>query len=359
MTWKKEKWLKGNPKRDKVVANMAPVYTVYFIRAPKPWFQSNGWDEFGVHNKEPSHITSSGTRYSWIECIHPICVSASRHKIALVLHQKQTVGKPKIPKLERGTPNKPKGPSARNPPPRYNTDPLYRLVDCKKETTISMPERVKQCSKMKGLRFRMTEEQKRSSLSYWTDGKTPELEEAVMEPPTCAAQAKIVKWKCNTCCCKAGVVSTSVTTSLIAGSQNQCGSWFAFLDYGVRMFVSLMRINTIVGRYSKKCYNGATMHNPNTAGSPQRKQYCSEKMGGNKKHLHSCGGSEASSAITSSTEVQDLGEVQHEAEGRRAGRRLVRRMKMRRGGLMARGGFSLGARVGFQGNHEEEEEAQE
>ena len=58
--------------------------------------------------------------------------------------------------------------------------------------------------------------------------------------------------------------------------------------------------------------------------------------------------------------VADLGPAPdpHLGEGRRAGRRLVRRMKTRGGGrLMARGGFTM--RAGFQGNHEEDEDEDE
>ena len=55
-----------------------------------------------------------------------------------------------------------------------------------------------------------------------------------------------------------------------------------------------------------------------------------------------------------------LGEVDQTSAGRRAGRRLIRRMKNGRGGgaLRTMGSFSMRAR-GFQGNHEEDEEEEE
>ena len=122
----------------------------------------------------------------------------------------------------------------------------------------------------------------------------------------------------------------------------------------MRMFVGMMRMYLSIEHFAPRCFSGASIDNPNGEGSEAQQQYCSTKPGGTGKHLlASCSG-KAASSTESATEVQELGAA--EEAGRRAGRRTVRRMKTRRGGLRASGSFSMGARVGFQGNHEELDE---
>lgn len=341
MMWKRETWLKGNPKRTKVVRALGPVFTFFFIRATKPWLQQNGVRHEYLHNMDWRVKKDSlhKRRFSWIECIHPFCISSLRHNLAVVLHPKQNVGKPLSCKGNKCG-------------DVYHRDPLYKLVDCKKETTLPLAQRVAQCSKMKALRYKMNEKEKFESKGYWeqsaagkrtSESVSPELELVPMEPPSCAAKAEIALYKCNTCCCPAGLITTSVKFSMVAGSQYECGAWLAFADWTTRTVMSIMRTVATTDVLGPRCMQGAAADNPNVRGSEVNKQYCKAKVGGTGKHLHECGGNQAS-LTESSTEVQDLG------EGRRGKASTIRRGG---GGLRATGSFSFGA-ARFQGNHEEE-----
>jgi len=342
MTWKKKTWMK-DPKRDQVFRDASPSLVLFFIRATKPWLQQNGVRLGNLYDMDwrvKKHSQMS-RRFHWLECIHPYCVSALRHNLAAVLHSNQTVGK------SLG--------DARQA--MYKRDPLYKLIDCKRETTWNMEKRVQQCSKMKALRFKMTEKQKLESKGYWQIGSgrgntpvAPELELALMEAPTCAAKVEMSIFKCNTCCCKAGMVTTSVKFSMVVGAQFLCGSWLALGDWVTRTFMGVLRLIALTDVLGPRCLQGAASDNPNTYRGKDRKRYCKAKPGGTGKHLHNCGGRKQA-ASTESTEVQDLGDAQHQEAGRRGKASTIRRGG---GRLRATGSFNFGASR-FQGNFEEEE----
>ena len=106
-----------------------------------------------------------------------------------------------------------------------------------------------------------------------------------MEPPSCAAKAELSILSCNTCCCKAGLVSTKVTMQMIVGSQNKCGAWLSVGDWMMRMFVGMMRMYLSIDLFAPRCFSGSSSDNPNGAGSKAQQQYCSTKPGGTGKHL--------------------------------------------------------------------------
>lgn len=278
MTWKREKWLKGNPKRNQVFYTATGVFTMYFLRAPKPWIQQYGLDvreKWRMRPMKPGKNDKS--MFDWVECIHPFCVSSLRHNVAAVLHS--------VNRTEN-----------------HGVTPYYRLVDCKRETTLSLHERVKQCAKEKTLRFRMSDAEKHASTGIWnvprklpSGGKLP-LEEGPMQPPTCAARAQLQVWMCNTCCCKAGTVSTAASVMLVQGSQGNCGTWLTFADFLVRLFISVIRVVNVIDTYGTRCFASMHVDNPNTNDTPAREKYCMHalvkqgkcKLGGSGKPLLSC-----------------------------------------------------------------------
>ena len=84
-----------------------------------------------------------------------------------------------------------------------------------------------------------------------------------MAQPSCMAEAKLRLDICNTCCCAKGNVATSMSQSLIVGGQKECGSWLSMLDWGLRTFLSGMRIIALVDKVGKRCFNEIDTDNPN------------------------------------------------------------------------------------------------
>ena len=172
-------------------------------------------------------------RYAFSECVHPLCESAVGHHNVLW----EEIGPNQFILVDcrkRKVVRKTVGGASMD----------YVVVDGGKvEYPLLLHDRVQVCS---------------SQTTPWS--RPMGLK---MAKPSCMAEAKLRFDICNTCCCAKGNVVTSMSQSLIVGGQNECGSWLSMLDWGLRTFLSGMRIIALVDKVGKRCFNEIDTDNPN------------------------------------------------------------------------------------------------
>lgn len=68
---------------------------------------------------------------------------------------------------------------------------------------------------------------------------------------------------CDTCCCKAGLVSTEMKSDLVYGNKSKCGKMFGAMDGLLRVFISLFRSGYLNMRSQDMCLDPISATNTN------------------------------------------------------------------------------------------------
>jgi len=183
-------------------------------------------------------------RFAWVDCVEPLCESAARNNIVedeiepnkFVLADCRVKTKEMVPNRKHASKWVFDGGKDRKIE--------YTVVDGgKMRYPTNIRDRIKECS---------------VSRTPWSRPMNQ-----IMESPSCVVKSWIRLQKCNTCCCRKGLVSTSVSLALIQGSQQTCGTWLSVVDWFVRSYVSFIRMITVVDRYGGRCFNKVYEGNTN------------------------------------------------------------------------------------------------
>jgi len=74
------------------------------------------------------------------------------------------------------------------------------------------------------------------------------------EKVMCEARIKLKLHRCNTCCCKGGILKTSLRSELTKSTNSQCGAWFTGVDSTARVVMALNRFFEVVTYFNRACF---------------------------------------------------------------------------------------------------------
>jgi len=74
----------------------------------------------------------------------------------------------------------------------------------------------------------------------------------------CLSRVRIAFNICTTCCCKEGLIDSSVQHELIFGSKEDCSLWHATTDSVVRLVTNLWRTGATVDNFGRICFESCS-----------------------------------------------------------------------------------------------------
>eukprot|EP00657_Telonema_sp_P-1_P008652 TRINITY_DN3025_c0_g1_i1.p1 TRINITY_DN3025_c0_g1~~TRINITY_DN3025_c0_g1_i1.p1 ORF type:complete len:587 (-),score=137.59 TRINITY_DN3025_c0_g1_i1:116-1876(-) len=71
----------------------------------------------------------------------------------------------------------------------------------------------------------------------------------------CVQKVTLSLKTCDTCCCKAGLISTSVDSQLLYGDRSECSGELASMDTALRGYMNALRLNELNSGVTQMCMN--------------------------------------------------------------------------------------------------------
>jgi len=237
----------------------AAVYTVFMTRAPNMFYEKWSLDRLKLQHW-PGTRSFKLTRL-WTECLHPVCNTGigklvpdcKAEFLGSKAHASRIINEANAAKLkwmDRFRRN------------NYDVQKLLKgmgIENAASRGSQSMSQRAAYCAeKFKQVNAIQTKKLRRGIGLRGVDNENSrghrEDLSGTHAVPSCTAHFQLSIGRCTTCCCKQGLITSSISSGLVHGPLGSCAMWFSTVDVAVRLFISVWRTVLTIDNYGTRCF---------------------------------------------------------------------------------------------------------